>query len=184
MWTFVIQTFRQVKHYEGNRVKSLFFYCTDCWLETGGETLYVPFYPPVQEVIFHFPFVLFVPVSRGKKAAVLTECIQFKRQGVFFFCLGLHALPPPPSTCFNDASHQPEKSTPSLARWLSSSQKTKGRLVATETWGYCQKRDKLSRKKKIRVQISAFLASLCLLFVFTYSYSLHTIKKLFIYILT
>lgn len=125
-----------------------------------------------------------VPVSRGERAAVQTECIQFKRQGkrlLFFALVYMRCLHPP--HCLPAASHlQWDGCPPAKKR-----KRKGGRLVAAETWGYCQKRDKLSRKKKLSPFFSSPLcASSSSLLTLTLSTQLKSslftfLPKIFVY---
>lgn len=94
-------------------------YCTDCWLETGVETLCIPFYYTVNEVIF-LPCFLISLVSclssflfrQGWGAATSqTESFQFKcKTRAMFF----HLLFGPPAS--PAVSHLQQVSTPHRLR--------------------------------------------------------------------
>lgn len=101
-------------------------YCTDCWLETGGETLCIPF-------ILYSSWSHLLPCFLCSLVSCLSSCLfrqggwgqQQRRikalslnakQRQYFFRLRFGTLPPPA------VSHTQQVSTPSLARWPQTTQ--------------------------------------------------------------
>lgn len=148
-------------------------YCTGCWLETGGgdpkcpRSLYSSWSHLLPCFLLSFS-VLFVLFRQGGQQQCRLKADSFNaRQFCLFVCLflpfvGVHCVASAtsvrPIACVTEAP---------LCRW------GQDKVVAMETWEYCQERKKSSRKKdESKYQLSSHLDLLSLLFHLTVHFSL------------
>lgn len=138
-------------------------YCTDCWLETGGETLCIPFllYSSWSHLLPCFlcslvsclSSCLFRQGGWGQQQRRIKALSLNARQRQSFFHLRLGTLPPllcricnkcPPHRLHDDRNPETPLGLPSGQEGF----------VAMETWEYCQERKIVQKKIESKYQLS------------------------------